>query len=329
LDTFSTKWTKTIERIRHPINRLLLDVTRRAATHPKKYIVSIISFAILVLVVGLLTNFQTETEDDAIWTPKNSRPLTHRDWLDDHSGFPEAPRYFLLMVHTNGGNVLGQAGVDRVFTALDTVRETDGYSNLCNSDDDGQSSCSITAVTTFWNQSRVVFEQDVNDNEAAIAAMSADYYPDGTEVDVSWILGNSQEDENGTFTFAQLYIARIDLPDVENIAEDFETVALDNALDLKDAWETEPDNAFRLEVVAERSFPDEFSRAVMADLPLIPIVFVIMAVFTCIVFSKCDRVESRSILGFGAVCCVLLSIMTGYGLMFIIGTYDALKQLRL
>jgi hypothetical protein len=309
-----------------------LDVTRRAATHPKKYIVSIISFSILVLVVGLLTNFQTEAEDDAVWTPKNSRPLTHRDWLDDSSGFPEDPRNFFLLVHTNGGNVLGHAGVDRVFTALDTVRETDGYSNLCsNADDDGQSACSITAVTTFWNQTRAVFEKDVNDDddEAAIAAISADYYPDGTKVDVDWILGNSQEDENGILTFAQLYIVRIDLPDVGSEAEDFETVALDNALDLKDAWEAEADNAFRLEVVAERSFEDEFARAIMSDLPLIPIVFIIMAVFTCIIFSKCDRVEARSLLGFGAVCCVLLSIMTGYGLMFIIGTYDGMKQLQI
>lgn len=283
--------------------------------------------------VGLLTNFQMEAEDDAIWTPMNSRPLTHRDWLDDLSGFPEDPRYFFLTVHTNGGNVLGKAGVDRVFTALDTVRETDGYSNLCNNtndddDDDGPSSCSITAVTTFWDQSRDVFKRDVNDDEEAIATMSADYYPDGTKVDVPWILGNSQEDETGTLTFAQLYIVRIDLPDLE-AAEDFETVAIDNALDLKDAWETEPGNAFRLEVVAERSFEDEFSRAVEGDLPLIPIVFIVMAVFTCIIFSKCDRVESRSLLGFGAVCCVLLSIMTGYGLLFIIGTYDVLKLLQI
>jgi Niemann-Pick C1 protein len=308
-----------------------LDVTRRAATHPKKYIVSIISFAILVLVVGLLTNFQTEAEDDAVWTPMSSRPLTHRDWLEDSSGFPEAPRYFFLMVHTDGGNVLGREGVDRVFTALDTVRETDGYSNLCGSIEDeyGRSSCSITAVTTFWNQSSDALKQNEYDDEAAIAAMSSPYYPDGTEVDVPWILGNSEENEDGTLTFAQLYIARIDLPDVENLAEDFETVALDNVLDLKDAWETEPNNAFRLEVAAERSFEDEFSRAVVADLPLIPIVFIIMAVFTCIIFSKCDRVESRSLLGFGAVCCVLLSIMTGYGLMFIIGTYDGLKQLQI
>jgi len=44
-----------------------------------------------------------------------------------------------------------------------------------------------------------------------------------------------------------------------------------------------------------------------------------MAVFTCSVFFKRDKVQSRTLLGFNAVVAVLLSIMTGHGLMFCIG----------
>ena len=62
-----------------------------------------------------------------------------------------------------------------------------------------------------------------------------------------------------------------------------------------------------------------FERAIVEDIPLIPIVFIIMSVFTALVFFKRDKVQSRSLLGFGAVVAVLLSLLSGYGLLFIIG----------
>jgi uncharacterized BrkB/YihY/UPF0761 family membrane protein len=62
-----------------------------------------------------------------------------------------------------------------------------------------------------------------------------------------------------------------------------------------------------------------FTRAIVDDIPLVPIVFVVMAIFTSLVFWKKDKVQSRSLLGFGAVVTVLLSIISGYGLQFLIG----------
>ena len=59
-----------------------------------------------------------------------------------------------------------------------------------------------------------------------------------------------------------------------------------------------------------------FERAIVEDIPLIPIVFIIMSVFTALVFFKRDKVQSRSLLGFGAVVAVLLSLLSGYGLLF-------------
>jgi uncharacterized BrkB/YihY/UPF0761 family membrane protein len=64
---------------------------------------------------------------------------------------------------------------------------------------------------------------------------------------------------------------------------------------------------------------DRFTRAIVDDIPLVPIVFVIMGIFTSLVFWKKDKVQSRSLLGFGAVVTVLLSIISGYGLQFVIG----------
>lgn len=53
------------------------------------------------------------------------------------------------------------------------------------------------------------------------------------------------------------------------------------------------------------------------DAPLLIFVFIIMSLFACIVYYKRNRVESRSFMGFGGVASVLLSLITGYGLMFL------------
>ena len=61
------------------------------------------------------------------------------------------------------------------------------------------------------------------------------------------------------------------------------------------------------------------TRAIVNDVPLVPLVFVIMSVFCVVVFFRRDRLYSRSMLGFCGVLGVLLSLFTGYGLMFIAG----------
>jgi uncharacterized BrkB/YihY/UPF0761 family membrane protein len=73
---------------------------------------------------------------------------------------------------------------------------------------------------------------------------------------------------------------------------------------------------------------DRFTRAIVADIPLVPIVFVIMGIFTSLVFWKNDKVQSRSLLGFGAVVTVLLSIISGYGLQFVIGKRAIPRTIR-
>lgn len=67
------------------------------------------------------------------------------------------------------------------------------------------------------------------------------------------------------------------------------------------------------------TFKNRAIRAIKADLPLIPSVFVIMSLFTTIVFYQRDKIKSRSFLGFCAVCSVLLSLAASYGFLFILG----------
>jgi uncharacterized BrkB/YihY/UPF0761 family membrane protein len=73
---------------------------------------------------------------------------------------------------------------------------------------------------------------------------------------------------------------------------------------------------------------DRFTRAIVDDIPLVFIVFVVMGIFTSLVFWKKDKVQSRSLLGFGAVVTVLLSIMSGYGLQFVIGKCATPRTIR-
>ena len=66
----------------------------------------------------------------------------------------------------------------------------------------------------------------------------------------------------------------------------------------------------------------------MRDIPLIPIVFVVMSIFTALVFWKRDKVRSQSLLGFSAVISVLLSLFSGFGLLFIIGvSFTSMTQI--
>jgi hypothetical protein len=249
-----------VHRIHQPILRALLYITSIAASNPKRTIVSVIALSCLLLVVGLLTNFEVDADDDNVWTPTDSRPVSHESWINDESGFPEDTRYFHMMFHSEGGNVLSQGNVKRVFQAFDTVRGLEDYGAICNAsiylDEFGDPACPIEGVTSFWNNSAAIFDLEVQSNDEAILAMSAEKYPDGEPVAEKNIMGFPERYVNGTLQSAQSYILRIELPDNDD-SEKFEKKALDAIIDLDDAWQAESNTNFRVEVSAYRSFEDE------------------------------------------------------------------------
>ena len=150
-------------------------------------------------------------------------------------------------------------------------------------------------------------------------------------------------DSSGILNSGQTYVSVVLLPtdgeDVEDdneagkgaFTEDFEDLALDRMLALQAKWDADGGNPnnFRVEIISERSFEDEFTRSVTEDLPLLPIVFLLMSVLCIIIFSRRDAVLSRSWLGFGAVVTVLLAIMASFGLLFAIGVpFTSLTPVR-
>ena len=167
--------------------------------------------------------------------------------------------------------------------------------------------------------------------------MSAATYPGGTPVYTEFLLGYAEREgtvndnkgsHNGTLlTSAKSYLVRVNLPDTEGI-EDFEIEMLNRLGALQAVWEKDPDIHLQLSYFTMLSYNLEFERAINQDLILVPFVVLIMSAFTCLVFYKRDRVQSRCMLGIGSVATVGLSLMTGYGLMFATGVpFTSMSQI--
>ena len=76
----------------------------------------------------------------------------------------------------------------------------------------------------------------------------------------------------------------------------------------------------KLDLMTIYSYEVEYLRSILGDMYLIPVVAFMMITFTCLVFyRRGDKVQSRSTLGLASVITICMSIMTGNGLMFILG----------
>eukprot|EP00934_Nitzschia_sp_Nitz4_P002728 Nitzschia sp. Nitz4//scaffold71_size96697//41966//44816//NITZ4_004693-RA/size96697-augustus-gene-0.144-mRNA-1//1//CDS//3329557241//2718//frame0 len=322
-------WSRFIKQFHTPIVKSLTAMARQSALNPKITILMVIVISLATMAVGLFTNFNVDVNEDTLWSPRGCKPVSHFEWIENESGFPLATRDFVLTIHADGDDVLGKDGVERVFVALDTIRETQGYNDICQVEtgegEDEEPPCHISGVTALWGDSYDDFQATVTNDDEAIEVLSSLTYPDDSPVDHSAIMGKPAFDSSGMISAASLYLLVVQLPnspvdDEDGPVETFEEKALENIEALQQKWLTEQGNKFRIEYMAERSFSDEFERAILKDIPLVPGVFVMMSIFTALVFFKCDKVQSRATMGFGAVCCVFLAIATGYGLLFIIGT---------
>jgi len=332
----SQAWTRTLQTCTKPIIKPFLKISHHAATHPKLYIAGTIVLSIALMVIGIATNFTSETDDD-IWTPRGSRPVEHGDWIDDKSNFPIDQRAAVLIVHRDGKSIFGDDGNNNLalqsaglmFDVLEEFRGTPRYDELCQYTDyihptDGSKTCEVVGASTFWNDTFTIFEEQATSDEVVLETMSADSFPYGGSVDHDQLIGFNKF-ENDLLVDGLSYVTVVLLPpDKEDVdgskafTKDFEEDAIDRMKDLQKAWKDDGSD-FKVEFIVDRSFEDEFGRAVTNDLPLLPVVFVLMSILCIIIFSRRDKVLSRGWLGFGAVCTVLLAITASFGLLFVIG----------
>ena len=313
-----------------------------SAAHPKLVIVGTIIFSVGILLIGMATNFEAVTDND-VWTPQNSKSALHGTWIEEESNFPKALRTSVLVLHRDGKGLFGEDETDtslalesvkRLFESVDEFRNTPRYDELCemsefvhpsaSNDANWTHTCQIVSATGFWNDSTTVFESQAVSNEAALKTMSASLYPYGGVVDHNQIIGYNKFTDK-VLSYGKSYVTVIFLPvdkeddeTSEAFTADFEKEAIDRILDLQDKWEAQGTD-FRVEIITDRSFEDEFGRAITKDLPLMPLVFLVMSVLTVLFFFRRDKVLSRGWVGFGAVVTVLLAILASFGFLFVIG----------
>jgi len=325
---FSAAWTRTLVKVRQPVARTVCWMSDTAARHPRLTIAIGVVLAFELVIIGVLTNFHLVIDGDTLWTPTPSTVLSHGKYLEDDSGFSAQPRWARMTVHANGQNVLEnpQASIQRVFQALDLMVTTEGYQDICNDAtesmtyENGTKTCRIESIARFFNYSSSLFDETMQNgsSDRMRQAISQRTYPDGTPVIDKAIMGRPLRNELDQLESAQILLTIISLPEVE-AAKDYEEKMINRLLDLQEEWIKESGNMYRLEVFSERSFDDELERGIVNDIPLVPMIFLVMSLFTGLVFFRRNWVHSRFLLGCGAVSSVFLSIMVGYGINFIIG----------
>jgi len=336
VDVESTKqfkrWNDFTEFLKRPLLRGLVFVAKTSATYPLYTIISCISFSLFISVVGMATNYELETDGNVLWTPVPSLPVKHGDWVaSEESGFPTPPRPVQVILHRSGNDVLGMAGANRVFDIVDLIRTTDGYGDLCALYDDVSKECPIVSVTRFWpGHNRTLFREEVKTDEEAIYAMSNLTFANGEPVSRPTIFGFPVPNLSKNLTNAKLpiedvllesaqsYFVQLELPPNPLLAEPYELDLTNNLFDLKDKWERDG-TGWVIELNTQRSFDDELTRGISEDIPLMVVAFILMGTFCAVTLGKCHKVKSQALLGVGAVVTIILSLMTGYGLLFCFG----------
>lgn len=265
--------------------------------------------------------------------------------------------YITTILHKSGENVVTKEGGDRLFEHHDLVVNTPGYEDFCSTygiaqkcpwgldlfcsiydiptgdDERSTTTCETIGPTSFFLNDSNSYKARAKTDRDVQEAMSFSSYPGkNDEFNIKHIIGYPIFGDDGILESATSFTT------VFSIAENGEGAALtdkivDRILDLRDEWGVDRDHPYSIEVFTTKSFQSEFQRGLIGDLPFVFVAFVIMSVFTMFCFSKwkgrsLDWVNSRGTLGLGAVCTVLLSIMTGYGLLFCFGVpFTAITQL--
>ncbi|CAB9508257.1 Pick C1-like protein 1 [Seminavis robusta] len=326
-------WTRCVLHLHRIITKLLLCISHVAIHYPRITVIALSGVSIGLLAAGIFTNFTVENDNHDLWPPVESLSVTQTEWLYQESRFNYNPVLMDVLLHKKGANVLGQEGPQRVFDIVDKFTSQSGYKQGCAWAERfghlywvGQ--CHIDSVADFWLERQAIFDAQVQTDKDAIRQMSQLYYPgpttaaypDGVPVDVPAILGNTVRDANGTLTSADSYLIQFAIP-WSNVTLAFEREAITRMLQLRDDYAAVEDTeGWVMEFRSFSSYADEFNRAIIADLWLIPVAAVIVAAFTVLfAFGKCHKVYSRGLLGVGAVLTIVASLMTTFGILFICG----------
>jgi len=333
------RWVSLMDQVRDQISKVILVTAVHAAMHPRKYVWGITLLTIVLVAIGFLTNFSYETQPDIGLAAKMSLTREQKDWIQHESNFPPQPHSLRIMLHNQGENVITQLGISKAFEIVDTLQNMPDYMQFCQeaADDNEygyEGECHIRGVPLFWNFSRAIYEANITSNVDVMLAVSQTTFPDNSTVDEREIMG-LVEYHRDVVVSAKSFLMSVSIPasfdEDENI--NMATRVLGAMLALRKEWATkgpssttDDNDNYRMEVyLTDYSLEMETIDAVFKDLPLIPMVFVMMTIFTIVIFSvqhkpgaKCC--QPRMLMGTAAVVTICLSMGSAYGILFIIGT---------
>ena len=228
-----------------------------------------------------------------------------------------------------------------MFEVVDTIQSTDGYHATCQ-ESWGELDCPILAASALFDHNRTVFMSQVLEqtDEAVQRAMSGLEYPNGEPVVRNLIFGYPQpelptntsnlssDEDNALLQFASSYLGVMLLSPQEEISEDLEAKAIVALYGLNDRW-ADASAQCVVEVESERSFSDEIERGIVEDIPFMALAFTIMICFCAFYLSNwSDWVQSQGVVGIGAVATIIMSLLTGFGLLFCIGVpFSSITQI--
>ena len=322
--SFSERWTQIVLHIHRPILNVLNAIARTAALHPVRTLVLCIVTSLVLLGTGIKTNFSLNVNEHELWTPQGSYPAQHYHWITDtvESGFVDSKLWVAMLFHNEGENVLSRDTLEHVFTAVDTARNLSTYDIACAEGAllERPEDCSVVGVTNFWNDNVTDFLLQVGDsNEQALIDVSASRTPNGIPVLDKLFFGYPERDNaTNTLVGVQSLAVIMHVPNT-NHSGDWELEAVSALKALQEQWAADPSMGIKFELHSKFSIGREVVRAISEDIILVPLIFVAMSLFTAMVFARGNALLSRGTLGIGAVAAVLLSLFSGFGLLFIIG----------
>ena len=347
-------WLLFREKIRMPFIQGSLQMSKAASLYPVYTIICITVLSFTIVFIGLLTNFNIESTEEALWKMRGSTTSKHHEWIKTKSNFESETQNLLVLIHANGEDVIGVEGIDHVFDVVETIQNLDVYKELCPRDD----ICQLNSPTAFWPQNnREHFRIFVETDEDAREALSSFTFANGEFVNRDFILGENEPkfDMNGfqrfyvmetalasrsnqTVTsvqanflenaskefkleFAKSFLISWIIPDAEETYQQkmkFENDAIAALLKIKEKWSKNND-LFTLSMDCDICRKRELERGILQDLPLIISSFSIVGLLHMFSYFSKNCRRSQMILGIGAIFTVFLSFMTSLGLLFCIG----------
>ncbi|CAB9507719.1 Pick C1-like protein 1 [Seminavis robusta] len=324
-------WTAATQWVHGGMTKAVVASSLFASRRPKTFVYGISFLSLALITVGFFTNFELVLEFDAVFTPTGSQPAMHKDWVYSDEGFPDTVRKIALMMHKDGGNVLTTGAMERVFLGVDTIRDTEGYNELCLQgtyiDFEGVKTCRVLSATGYFDHHELdVFQEQVHSDEELRQALSPFEFANGSPVYHDSILGNWKKDATGNLTSAQSFLVTVEIPDVDD-SNAFESKMLERLDDLRREWsqkdEESGDKILEMDIITIYAYEVEYQRAIEADLWLVPLVGIMMCSFVAVTFASYGfghvHAKSRTLLGALAVLTISMSFMAGTGLMFLCG----------